>query len=60
MGGKASQVPIIAITADVMNDARDSALAAGVNDFVSKPVHMGRLQEAIQKCLNLAGTPANR
>jgi CheY-like chemotaxis protein len=60
MGGKASQVPIIAITADVMNDARDAALAAGVNDFVSKPVNMGRLQEAIQKCLNLAGTPANR
>jgi hypothetical protein len=60
MGGTASQVPIIAITADVMNDARDAALAAGVNDFVSKPVNMGRLQEAIQKCLNLAGTPANR
>ena len=51
LGGKASQVPIIAITADVMNDARDAALAAGVNDFVSKPVHMVRLQEAIQKCL---------
>lgn len=60
MGGKASQVPIIAITADVMNDARDAALDAGVNDFVSKPVNMGRLQEAIQKCLDLAGTPANR
>jgi CheY-like chemotaxis protein len=34
-----------------MNDARDAALAAGVNDFVSKPVQMGRLQEAIAKSL---------
>jgi CheY-like chemotaxis protein len=51
LGGKASHVPIIAITADIMNDARDAALAAGVNDFVSKPVQMGRLQEAIAKSL---------
>lgn len=51
MESKASHVPIIAITADIMNDARDAALAAGVNDFVSKPVHMARLQEAIEKSL---------
>lgn len=47
----AAKIPIIALTADVMNDAHEEALAAGVNDFVTKPVHMGRLQEMIR--LNL-------
>jgi DNA-binding response OmpR family regulator len=34
-----------------MNDAHEDALAAGVNDFVTKPVHMGRLQDVIRKHL---------
>jgi riboflavin synthase len=38
-------------TADVMNDAHEDALAAGVNDFVTKPVHLGRLQDVIRKHL---------
>jgi signal transduction histidine kinase/ActR/RegA family two-component response regulator len=44
----AANIPIIALTADVMNDAHDEAMAAGVNDFVTKPVHMARLQEVIR------------
>ena len=44
----AAKIPIIALTADVMNDAHEEALAAGVNDFVTKPVHMGRLQDMIR------------
>ena len=47
----AAKIPIIALTADVMNDAHEEALAAGVNDFVTKPVHMGRLQEMIRQHL---------
>jgi len=46
-----ANIPIIALTANVMNDAHDDALAAGVNDFVTKPVHMGRLQDVIRKHL---------
>ena len=44
----ASKLPIIALTADVMSEAHDQAMAAGVNQFVTKPVHLARLQEAIQ------------
>jgi signal transduction histidine kinase/ActR/RegA family two-component response regulator len=47
----AAKIPIIALTADVMNDAHEEALAAGVNDFVTKPVHMGRLQDMIRQHL---------
>lgn len=45
--------PIVVISADVMNDARETALAAGVNDFISKPLQMARLEEIMQKYLHL-------
>jgi len=44
------------LSADVMNDAKEKALAAGVNDFVSKPVQASQLQAVMQKCL--AAAPA--
>ena len=46
-------IPIIALTADAMNNAQEEALSAGVNFFVTKPVHMSRLQEAIDRCMAL-------
>lgn len=49
----AKDIPIIALTADAMNNAQEEALAAGVNFFVTKPVHMAELQEAIERCLAL-------
>jgi signal transduction histidine kinase/ActR/RegA family two-component response regulator len=49
--GAMAEVPIIALTADVMNDAKDQALAAGVNAFVTKPVQVNQLQEVIRQCL---------
>lgn len=54
LGGACSRLPIIALTADAMAGAQEEALAAGVNFFVTKPVQMVRLQEAIA----LALTPA--
>ena len=33
-----SQIPIIALTADVLQEARDQAKLAGVNAFIAKPV----------------------
>jgi len=47
----AADIPIIALTANVMTDAHEDAMAAGVNDFVTKPVHMGRLQDVIRQHL---------
>lgn len=56
MPGPIAQVPIIVLSADVMNDAKEKALAAGVNDFVSKPVQASQLQAVMQKCLATATT----
>lgn len=53
LGGAVKDIPIIALTADAMNNAQEEALAAGVNFFVTKPVHMAQLQEAIERCLAL-------
>ena len=38
MPGAVAQTPIVVLTADVMNEACDQAMAAGANDFISKPV----------------------
>jgi CheY-like chemotaxis protein len=37
-------VPIIALTADVLQEARDQAKAAGVNAFIAKPVKQEDLE----------------
>ena len=47
--GPPSQTPIVVLTADVMNDAREKSLAAGANDFVSKPLQMEQLRELVRK-----------
>jgi CheY-like chemotaxis protein len=41
--GERGQVPIVALTADVMNDAADQAMAAGMNAFLSKPLQKTQL-----------------
>jgi signal transduction histidine kinase/ActR/RegA family two-component response regulator len=53
LSGKVRHIPIMALTADAMNSAQEDALGAGVNFFVTKPVHMAQLQEAITRCMNL-------
>jgi signal transduction histidine kinase/CheY-like chemotaxis protein len=47
--GTVAQTPIVVLTADVMNEAREQALKAGANDFVSKPVKVDQLREIILK-----------
>ena len=46
--GPQSQVPIVALTADVMNEAEARAYAAGVNAFISKPVQRDKLESALR------------
>jgi CheY-like chemotaxis protein len=43
-----ARVPIIVLTADIVNEARDQALAAGATDFLTKPVHIAQLRAAMQ------------
>lgn len=42
-------LPIIALTADVMNDAHEKAMQAGVNEFLTKPIRLPELQQAIAR-----------
>ncbi|TCS98097.1 signal transduction histidine kinase [Tepidimonas ignava] len=45
--GARGRVPIIALTADVMDDAQTRARAAGMDGFLAKPVQPAQLQAAI-------------
>ena len=40
---------IIALTASVMKEDRDLCLAAGMDDYISKPVDTGELKSALEK-----------
>jgi len=44
-------IPIIALTAHAMTSDRDSALAAGCDEFETKPVDFARLVDKIGKLL---------
>jgi CheY-like chemotaxis protein len=41
--GPRGRVPIVALTADVVNDADEQAMAAGMNAFLSKPLQKTQL-----------------
>jgi two-component system cell cycle response regulator DivK len=46
------QIPIIALTAHAMAEDKDKAMAAGCDDFDTKPVDIQRLLGKIQALLN--------
>ena len=46
-----AQVPIIALTASAMAGDRDSVLAAGFSEYISKPVNMSLLRREVARLL---------
>lgn len=48
-GGTGATIPIIAVTAKAMKGDRERYLAAGMNDYVSKPIMESDLHEAIAR-----------
>jgi CheY-like chemotaxis protein len=44
-------IPIVALTASAMMGVREKCIAAGMDEYLSKPVSMEALQTAIEHCL---------
>ena len=50
-----SSIPVIALTAHAMSGDKDKALAAGCDEYETKPVEFARLLEKIEKSLTSSG-----
>ena len=49
MGGAGATLPIIAMTANAFEEDRQRCLAAGMDDYVAKPIDVDRLAQAIAR-----------
>ena len=47
--------PVIAMTANAMQEDRDACAAAGMNGHIAKPIDMAELQSALYQHLHAAG-----
>ncbi len=52
----ALQPRIIAMTANAMESDRQACLAAGMDDYISKPIHVRDLRSALEKCRRIETT----
>ncbi|HEY9842144.1 MAG TPA: ATP-binding protein, partial [Candidatus Obscuribacterales bacterium] len=53
-GTRHQQIPIIAVTAHVLDEDREKCLAAGMNDYLAKPFTPEQMHQVIGRCLSVA------
>lgn len=55
--GRATPIPVIALTADAFEDTRKACLAAGMSDFLTKPLRFEELLAVLDQRLTQAPVP---
>jgi CheY-like chemotaxis protein len=50
-GEKYADLPILALTANVVGDVRDMFMQSGMNDFLSKPLESNEIERVLKEWL---------
>ncbi|TPW20146.1 MAG: BaeS [Elusimicrobia bacterium] len=58
LGGTVGTVPVVAVTANALEGDREMALAAGMDDYLSKPLRVQDLAEALGRWLGSRERPS--